>query len=151
MERGRSRREEGFSLVELTVVLLIVSVLMVIGMAVHARLAALADDEVAQLDVITAVKVQALHHLQHGVFTDDSAVLGDLEPMLGYSADGADGTVVVRLEAATAASDVCVFVQTPAGDWYAVHHSSEAGDRYATSAPAPCTAAVVGSWPAESW
>lgn len=151
MGRGRIRSDGGFSLVELTVVLLIVSVLVVIGVAGYARLVAVSDDKAAQFDVVTAVKVQALHQLQYGAFTDDAALLTPLEPTLEYSVDGVVGTVVVRLEAATSATDVCVFAQTPAGNWFAAHHSLETGNRFATSEPVACTSAVVTTWSSESW
>jgi prepilin-type N-terminal cleavage/methylation domain-containing protein len=148
---GRSTRQAGFSLVELTVVLLIVSVLIVVGMVSYARMTQMADAEAVKLDLITATKVQELNRIQTGVFSDVEAVLTDLEPSLEYSVDGAVGTVLVEIEPALVATDVCLFAQTPSGDWYAIHHSAAAGDRFAEVAPVDCTPAVVAGWSKESW
>lgn len=151
MHADSTRRDGGFSLVELVVVMMVLSIIIVIGMGTSAKMTRIADDEAAQLDVITATKVQALYHLENGVFSDDAGLLGALEPMLAYSNDGADATIVVELEPAHAATNVCLFVQTSSGDWYGLHHSATDGDRFANSAPIACTPANVASWSRESW
>lgn len=146
------RRDEGFSLVELTLVLLILSILMAVGLATFAQLRRVADDKGTQLDLLTAVKVQALERLESGEFTTDVAVLFDLEPTLRYSADGSPaGTVVVRLREDGASLGVCIFAVTDHGDWFAVHHSAEGGDHFARSAPIRCLPADVAAWSTESW
>jgi len=151
VERNLSRSDRGFSLVELTVVLLVVSILVVIGLASYARMVRIADDEAAQTELVIAAKVQILSHLQHGAFTDDAATLQGLEPSLRYSADGGDGTIVVEVEAAHATTHVCMFRQTPSGDWFAIHRHPEEGTRFAETAPVTCTPGAVAAWSTDTW
>lgn len=145
-------REGGFSLIELMLVLLIVAILMVVGMASYAGMTRIADNKGTQLDLLTAVKVQALQHLDAGEFTGDVGVLFDLEPTLRYTVDGdPPGTIVVRSEVGRLELDVCLFSQTEQGDWFAIYHSVSSGARYGESPPMACTSGNVGAWTAEAW
>ncbi len=146
------RAESGFSLVELMIVLLAIAILMIIGIASYLQMTRIANDKRAHADLLTAVKVQALHRLDNNVFTADQAALFDLEPTLRYTADGdPEGTIVVKIEAGSEATDVCLFTQTLDGRWFAIHHSTDTGDRFAESSPIDCTAGNVSGWSAESW
>ena len=137
---------------ELMVVLLVLSILMGVGVVSYARMTQIADDKGVHLDLLTAVKVEALQHLETGEFTSDEGVLFDLEPTLRFSNDGdPPGTVVVRLEDARTEIDVCLFAQTRNGDWFAIYHSVSTGDLYAESAPLACTPGNVAAWSQESW
>jgi prepilin-type N-terminal cleavage/methylation domain-containing protein len=146
------RRDDGFTLVELVVVVAVVGILMTIGLASYSAMTRIADDKGAQLDLLTATKVQALYHLEEGVFTDDQHVLFDLEPTLRYTSAGIPaGTVVVSIAPGRAALDVCLFAQTPQGDWFSMRHSATDGDRYGRSAPVTCTPDETATWSVESW
>ena len=149
---GPARDERGFTLVELTVVMFVIAVLIVIGLASFVQVRRIADDKGAHLDLLTAVKVQALQHLETGEFTEDVGVLFDLEPTLRYTNDGLpSGTIVVRSEVGRLDTDVCLFSQTEQGDWFAIYHSVEDGDRYGESDPIACTVANTAAWTTESW
>lgn len=145
-------RDEGFTLVELVVVLAIVGILMTVGMASYRAMTQSSEAKAAQLDLLTAVKVQALHHLEEGTFTDDPATLFDLEPTLRYSADGEPaGTVVVRSEPGRTAIDVCLFARTPTGDWFSIYHSAVDGDRFGRAEPDACFPGIADDWSSGSW
>lgn len=147
-----NRRERGFSLVELMVVLLVMAILMGVGVVSYARMTQIADNKGAQLDLLTAVKVEALQHLGTGAFTSDENILFDLEANLLFSDDGDPaGTIVIRLEDDRTELDVCLFSQTPNGDWFAIYHSVSSGDLYAEAAPLACTPGNVASWSPASW
>ena len=147
-----NRRERGFSLVELMVVLLVLAILMGVGIVSYARMTQIADNKGAYLDLLSAVKVEALRHLEIGAFTSDENVLFDLEPNLRFSDDGDPaGTIVVRLEDDRTEIDVCLFSQTTNGDWFSIFHSVASGDLYAESVPVACTPGNVASWSPESW
>lgn len=145
------RRDDGFTMVEIVVVLAIIGILTTIGAASYTRMHHRAADTAAHLDLATAVKVQMLHHLEVGEFTEDAAVLRDLEPNLRYSATGDDGALVVVVEPPLATSDVCIFVRSDSGTWFAIAHSTDRGDRFGTSLPQPCTPGAVGAWSTVGW
>lgn len=146
------KREEGFTLVELMVVVTIVGILLTIGLASYSAMTRIADDTGIQLDLVAATKVQALHYLEEGAFTDDDTVMLALEPTLHYTVDGnPSGTVVVSIAAGRAALDVCVFAQSKQGDWFSMRHSATDGDRYGTSSPVECVPATTDAWSARSW
>ena len=147
-----NKRERGFSLVELMVVLLVLAILMGVGVVSYARMTQIADNKGAQLDMLTAVKVEALQHLETGTFTSDENILFGLEPNLRFSDDGEPyGTIAIRLEDDRTDLDVCLFSQTTNGDWFAIYHSVASGDLYSESAPLECTPGNVASWSPESW
>jgi prepilin-type N-terminal cleavage/methylation domain-containing protein len=144
--------DRGFTLIELSVVLLITTILMVIGMVSYVQMTRIADDKGVHLDLLTAVKVESFHHLETGEFTADAGVLFGIEPTLQFTNNAdPEGTVAVRIEDGRAEIDVCLFSQTPHGDWFSIYHSVEAGDRYGESAPVACTAGNVAGWTTESW
>ena len=146
------RRDEGFTLVELVVVIAIVGILMTIGIASYRAMNRQAGDRSVQLDLVTAAKVQALHHLEHGFFSDDGGALRVHEPNLQYSAAGdPSGSIVVVIEDGRSAIDVCLFAVTPQGDWFAIRHSATDGDRYALSGPVACEPGTTDAWSASSW
>ena len=138
-------------MIELAVALAIVGVLMSFGIVAYGRMTHLADDQAVQLDLITAVKVQALHHLEHGRFTADPMVLHDLEPNLRYSVDGADGSLVVVVDPGREAQDVCLFARSDSGMWLGVYHSVPAGDLFGRSSPVACVPIQVAGWSRGSW
>lgn len=145
-------RDEGFTLVELMVVVMIVAVLLTIGLASFFGMRRVADDTGVQLDLVTAAKVQALQHLETGEFSDTAATLLASEPNLSYSAAGVPaGTIAVVIEAGREAIDVCLFAQTNHGDWFSLHHSVTDGDRYSTAAPASCVVGLWGGWSRAAW
>jgi len=147
-----NQRERGFSLVELMVVLLVLAILMGVGVVSYARMTQIADNKGAHLDLLTAVKVEALQHLETGEFTSDENILFDIEPNLRFSDDGEpSGTIVVRLEDDRTEIDVCLFSQTTNGNWFAIYHSVSSGDLYSEAAPLECTPGNVASWSQESW
>lgn len=138
-------------MIEIVVVLAIVGILTAMGATSYRRLHHRAADEAARLDLSTAVKVQVLHHLEYGAFTEDAVALRALEPNLRYAADGADGALVVVVEPSRQDRDVCVFARSESGSWFSMYHSVDAGDRFGTAAPQPCTPGTVAGWSTGSW
>jgi prepilin-type N-terminal cleavage/methylation domain-containing protein len=145
------RRDDGFTLIETMTVLAIVAVLVGIGLVSFARYTHIADDSAIQLDLVTAVKVQVLNHLEQDTFTRDATALRALEPNLRYSVDGVNGTIVVTVEPDRGAEDVCLFGLSDSGAWFSVYHSVNAADRYGRSIPLQCTPVNAATWSTEGW
>jgi prepilin-type N-terminal cleavage/methylation domain-containing protein len=147
---GRDRSDGGFTLIELGVSLLIVGILVALAFPTYMGFVAKTRDKQMQADLMAAFHVQALLQLEQGAFTDEEAVLLDLEPTLRYSAAGASGAVtVITRDPATAG--VCLFGWSLSGRWFALHYSAYGAVHFAEAAPEPCTAGLVAGWSRESW
>jgi hypothetical protein len=85
------------------------------------------------------------------LFTSDAAALEDLEPSLRYSADGADQSVVVEIEAGHEATDACLFIRSKQGGWFSLQRVIDGASRYAQASPIACTQANVAAWSTEPW
>ena len=146
----RRRSEDGFTLIELGVALLIVGILVALAFPTYRGFVAITRDKEMQADLVAAFHVQGLVFLEQGAFTGDEAVLRAAEPSLQYSAAGAPGAVtVVTRDPATAG--VCLFGQSLSGRWFAVHYSAFGVLHYAETAPEPCTAGLVAGWSSQPW
>jgi type IV pilus assembly protein PilE len=146
----RNGSDDGFTLIELGVTLLIVGILVALAFPTYRGFVTTTRDKEMQADLVAAFHVQGLVFLEEGVFTSDEAVLLGAEPSLQYSAAGAPGAVtVVTRDPATAG--VCLFGQSVSGRWFAVHYSAFGVLHYAEAAPGPCTAGLVAGWSRESW
>lgn len=146
----RHPSDEGFTLIELGVSLLIVGVLVALAIPTYRGFVAATRDKEIQADLLASVKVQALLYLEQEAFSSDEAVLQAAEPTLQYSVAGALGAVtVVTRDPATAG--VCLFGLSWSGRWFAVHYSAFGVLHFAEIAPEPCTAGLVAGWSGESW
>ncbi len=146
----RSRSDDGFTLIEMGVCLLVVGILVALAFPTYRGFVATTRDKEMQADLVTAFHVQGLVFLEQGAFTSDEAVLRAAEPSLQYSAAGAPGAVtVVTRDPVTAG--VCLFGQSLSGRWFAAHYSAFGVLHYAETAPEPCTAGLVAGWSSESW
>jgi type IV pilus assembly protein PilA len=86
MSRSRLRADEGFTLVELLVVMLILGILVAIGLGSFLGQKGKAQDANAKTAVVTASKALAAYSTDHGGFTGaDAAALARIEPSLGQA------------------------------------------------------------------
>ena len=82
--RTGERREDGFTLIELMVVVLIVAVLIAIAIPVMSAAWRKSQDRAIQADVETALKAERTWFVDGEVFTDDPAELTTVEGALDY-------------------------------------------------------------------
>src|SRR5690242_16524070 len=105
MSRSRLRADDGFTLVELLVAMLILSILVALGLASFVGQKGKAQDANAKTSVVTASKAMLAYGTDHGGF--DGATTGELasmEPSLGqargFTLDATAATFTVSVDSA---------------------------------------------------
>ena len=144
-------RDDGFTLIELAVVVMIIAVLVAIGIPNFTGFSNRAHDGDAQADLRGTLLVETVYHLDNSEFTETTSTLTLIEPLIDFNVAGdPEGTVRVRTE--TVAEDgVCFFTLSRSGQWWAMYRSNTDATHYGQSAPAPCNAALASTWSTDGW
>ncbi|MFQ5966292.1 MAG: prepilin-type N-terminal cleavage/methylation domain-containing protein [Acidimicrobiia bacterium] len=117
--RSRLDREEGFTLIELMVVVLIIAILIAIAIPTFLGARNRAQDRAAQSDLrnaLTAAKVYYVDNEDYGAAVTDAAFetsMESIEPSLDFAVVGSTSTSVVGFVRATRSS--CLLGRAPLG------------------------------------
>jgi type IV pilus assembly protein PilA len=142
--RRRLASDEGFTLIELMVVVMIIAVLIAIAIPSFLGFRKSAQDRSAQSDLRNVLVAEKAFWLEEGDYTETAADITALEPNAVIAAAPADG---VYLDLNDADSDVVCMVRTAAsGNTWAIWESSTAGTWYGDTdlSAADCPAAAPG-------
>ena len=80
------REDEGFTLIELMVVVLIIAILLAIAIPTFLGARQRAQDRAAQSDIRNALTAEKVYYTDTQVFTTDTVSIKSIEPSLTYSA-----------------------------------------------------------------
>ena len=155
--RERLDREEGFTLIELMVVVLIIAVLVAIAIPSFLGFRNRAQDRSAQADLRNTLLGEKAVWTDTGAFTTVEADLKSFEPTLVVNTSGAgDPGVFVSLSVAANDDAVCLQQASASGNVFAIFEDSSAtgGTFYGSSAGAfacPNAAGAPASTPAVTW
>jgi prepilin-type N-terminal cleavage/methylation domain-containing protein len=122
MPRSRLRADDGFTLVELVVVVLIVGVLAAVGLATLLNQRGKAQDAEAKTTVVTGAKAVEAYSTEHGGGYADVTLadLGKIEPSLKQAREltvtSTATTYTVSVASAAAAGAAFSIERTAAGD-----------------------------------
>ena len=142
--------DEGFTLIELMVVVMIIAVLIAIAIPSFLGFRKSAQDRSAQSDIRNVLLSEKAVWLDTGAYTETAGDITAFEPNARIAVALADGVVVPQLNADT--DIVCLTATAASGNTFAIWESATAGTWYgATDLSTTCPAAapltyVQGGW-----
>ncbi len=155
--RERLDKEEGFTLIELMVVVLIIAVLVAIAIPSFLGFRNRAQDRSAQADLRNTLLGEKAVWTDSGAFTETEADLKEFEPTLVINTTAAtDAGVFVDMSVAANDDAVCLQQASASGNFFAIFEDSSAtgGTFYGASASAitcPAAAGAPASTAAVAW
>ena len=135
MMRTRLNKDEGFTLIELMVVVLIIAILVAIAIPTFLGQRKNAQDSAAKSNVRNALATEKAYFSVNQVFTATTADLAAIEPNLFGT--GADPVSVVI---GTGGVSVCLTQKSAGGDYFSVWDGTTSGTVYRVAATAPAVA-----------
>ncbi|MBT8165380.1 MAG: prepilin-type N-terminal cleavage/methylation domain-containing protein [Acidimicrobiia bacterium] len=152
--RSRLNKDEGFTLIELMVVVLIIAILVAIAIPTFLGQRKNAQDSAAKSNVRNALATEKAYFSVNQAFTATAADLAAIEPNLFGT--GADPVTVVI---GTGGVSVCLTQQSDGGDYFSVWDGTTAGTVYRQAATAPAVAdcpsdtqpAAANGWSPGGW
>jgi type IV pilus assembly protein PilA len=158
--KSRRDNEEGFTLIELMVVVLIIAILIAIAIPTFLGARSRAQDRAAQSDLRNGLTAEKTYYTDNEAYVDDGAAsdfaeLKGIEPSLKWGTDLTAGELTVAISAD--GSVVCLSKDSKAGGTFSladVATGATAGTYYAKAAcPGTVTAAAVSGtgWKSTGW
>jgi type IV pilus assembly protein PilA len=136
--RRRIAAADGFTLVEILVVILIMGILCAIGLAAFLHQRVKAEDTHAKVYATTAAKAMTIWHTEHGAYDGaDPAALARIEPALGLAGS---------LSVTAAGQQFTVSVTSSAGGTFAIDHRGDGDDARTCTKPGIGACADDGTW-----
>jgi len=150
IRRGLNR-DEGFTLIELMVVVMIIAVLIAIAIPSFLGFRNSAQDRGAQSELRNVLLAEKAYWLDNGDYTETGGDITAFEPNAVVNADPALG---VSIDLRDADSDiVCMTRTADSGNTFAIWESSTAGTFYGATdlSAADCPAAAPGTYTQGGW
>ena len=107
---SRLGNEEGFTLVELMVVVLIIAILVAIAIPTFLGARTSAQDRAAQSNLRNALTAEKVFYVDNETYTDVAASLGAIEPSIDWVTE-----ITVTYAAATDDQEVCLSITSASG------------------------------------
>lgn len=143
------RKEGGFTLIELMVVVLIIAILIAIAIPTFLGARRRAQDKQAQSNLRNALTAEKTYFVDTQAYTNSATELGDIESSLNFTVDdgwvrgvqvealGVSNTAVILRSESRSGTYFCI-LDLAQDTTTAYQGQTEAGTYYATSADATC-------------
>jgi type IV pilus assembly protein PilA len=147
--RKRLAGSEGFTLIELMVVVMIIAVLIAIAIPSFLGFRKSAQDRSAQSEIRNVLLSEKAFWLEDGDYTETAGDITALEPNATIAADPANG-VYLDLNGTDV---VCIVRESESGNVFAIWESATAGTFYGATdlSAAACPAAAPGGYTQGGW
>lgn len=155
--RQRLSQDEGFTLIELMVVVLIIAVLVAIAVPSFLGFRSRAQDRAAQADLRNTLLAEKANWIDDGAFTETEADLKEYEPTIVANTSAAtDPGVYLDMSVASNDDAVCLQQSSASGNFFAVFEDASVtgGTFYGASAAAitcPTSAGAPSSTATVNW
>ena len=144
----RLGRDEGFTLIELMVVVMIIAVLIAIAIPSFLGFRRSAQDRSAQSEIRSVLLAEKAFWLENGGYTAAAADINAFEPNAQINADSTLG-VTLTINADT--DYVCLTRTSESGTVFSVWESASDGTYYGEGALAACPAVAPGTHAQGGW
>jgi prepilin-type N-terminal cleavage/methylation domain-containing protein len=145
------RREGGFTLVELMIVVLIIAVLVTIAMATFPATRGRAQDRDAQADLRNALSAQKAHFADHEAYTQVRAELVAIEPALVFDAAADQAPSTGSVAYAASGSTVTLATRSATGTCFYLRDSATGGTTYLRNTDCDRPSAPTGAFTTTGW
>src|SRR3954449_5441407 len=116
-KRLADKTEEGFTLIELMVVVLIIAILLAIAIPTFLGARTKAQDRAAQSDLRNALTTQKTYYVDNQAYTASSTALSAIEPRLTFGTTASTSVIAVTAPSADVA---CMTKKSASGTFYSI-------------------------------
>ena len=158
--RVRREDDEGFTLIELMVVVLIIAILISIAIPTFLGARKRAEDRAAQADLRNGLTTQKTYYTDGEIYADNSVAgstaLAQIEPLIGWNTKVTWNAGDVSVGALTVTkSAVCLQEASKSGTTFALADVAVGPNAGTFYSPTPCPAAIDGNafigWKTGGW
>lgn len=145
------RREEGFTLVELMMVVLIIAILVALALATFPATRDRARDRAAQADLRNALSAEKAHFADEQAYTQVVAELAAIEPSLAFDAAADQAPTAGSVAYAASGATVTLATKSATGTCFYVRDTATSGTSYMKNTDCDQPSAPTGAFTATGW
>ena len=145
------RREGGFTLVELMIVVLIVAILIAIAMVTFPATRDRAQDRDAQADLRNALSAEKVHFADQQAYTQVKAELAAIEPALTFDAAADQAPTAGSVAYAVSGATVTLATRSATGTCFYLRDTATSGTTYLRNIDCDQPSAPTGAFTATGW
>jgi prepilin-type N-terminal cleavage/methylation domain-containing protein len=145
------RREAGFTLVELMIVVLIVAILIAIAMVTFPATRDRAQDRDAQADLRNALSAEKAHFADREAYTQVRAELVSIEPALVFDAAADQPPTTGSVAYAASGATVTLATRSATGTCFYLRDTATGGTTYLRNSACDRPSAPTGTFTATGW
>ena len=145
------QRDEGFTLVELMMVVLIIAILVALALVTFPATRDRARDRAAQADLRNALSAEKAHFADQQAYTQVRAELAAIEPSLAFDAAADQAPTAGSVAYAASGATVTLATKSATGTCFYVRDTAASGTSYLKNTDCDQPSAPTGAFTASGW